>query len=641
MNAIQDEPHYTKVPVLRQPSLILDRAEIEALREKRKDPTAEELFQVALAAVEGRMDPASESYVDWQTLADPVWRTRGGLANLTLVESLAFFHAVTGDRKYADFARGIVFAVIRHKLADVESDHTFEKMKETVKYKGWRHNAGHDFGALMFALGVFYDLCCDGLTEEEKREFVAYAEECLALKHEMRAEVGRMSMNNRGARCSIGAGVLAMAISGDHTDQRLIDDAFGHALYDAEAFAHFAFGLDGAPYEGASYAANSSSWLVLFGRILARRGCRDFGRHWNVVRYPDYVLYTLAPGNRELILLNDCASDLPIHPLLAVSAHTKDPVARRLWDELRENLRDAGYGHRLTPYQNFLFYDPEVKGVGPAEAGYPLGKHFRERGIVVALTGWGEEDARATFFCGPQQFVCHRQEDQNSFTLCALGEKFAWDAGYGHYGLGVKRAYRRTDVHNAILIDGRGQNSYEEFRWSRGVMTAFRHADDRTWALGDARRCYGLNGSIERAERHFFFRRAPVQYLLIVDDVIADGDEHDVTWNFVTHPDNGIEISRDGDFLVRGRNADMRMLLRSPAALTARQNAAGEMPRLQVTQRARRARFAALLLPLADGVEEADLAAEFGEEEARVSVTINGETDAMTLGGADQPPTGA
>lgn len=630
-NIMQREPKYTEIPVLPHPSLIMDEEDIEALRAKRSDLLAEELFQAALSHVEDRMDPESEDYVDYETLSDPVWRTRKGLGKVRTVEPLAFFHALTGERRYAEFAKGIVFAVIRNKLADRQSTHYFDSMKEEVAYPGWRRSATHDFGGFALTLALFYDLCYDLLSAEERSEFVTYAEECLAIRHEMRSEAGRMSMNNRGARCSMGNGLLALAIAGDHTDQKLVDDTVSYAIYDAEAFAHFTFGIDGAPYEGGSYAGNGSTMLALFGRALARRGCRDFGHHWNVSRYPAYLLYTLVPGNQELILLNDCSGDCPVYPLLAATAQTEDPVARWLWDELRTKLKDDGYGSPLASHHNFFFYDPAVQPVSPDEAGYPLAKHFRDRGVVSALTGWGADDARATFFCGPQQFVCHRQEDQNTFTLCALGEKFAWDAGYGHYGLGVGRRYRDTNVHNGILIDGQGQNSYGELRWSRGQMVASQNTEEWTYALGDASRCYGLNGSIERADRHFFFKRRPHTYLLVVDDLIADQDEHDLTWNFVTHPGNLIEQREDGSFTVRGAKAAMDLLMSASQEFHTVQDTAGEMPRLQLTQRACRAHFAALLVPRGPGVEDVELAASFGPNSAEVSVAIDGAEETVTF----------
>lgn len=628
--ATHTEPPLTDLPILPHPNLLFTTDELEALKAKRKDPQAEALFQEAVYQCDQWMDPRNEDHPDWETLKDPRWRKREGLLlAIGPLETCAFVFAVTGDRKYADFAKGIVFAIIRHKLADQQYDRERKEFHVVEKYPGWRHSATHDFGNLSYALAIFYDLCGHLLTEGEHKEFVAYAEENLRIALEMSAEIGRMGLNNRGARCAMGNAMLALAVH-EKADRELVRYNIHKGMHLGGAWATYSLGIDGESFEGASYCITTSVMLTIFGRACARRGLRDLSRHPHLARLPDFLIYNLAPTHDGFLPVNDCFTDLPPTGALAVSNTHRNGVYRWLYDELQENLVFRSRNKLTRPQLDFLFHDSSIQPVHPKDAGYPLAKHFRDHGVVSMLSSWESDAAHLLFFCGAQVYGGHRQDDQNSFTFCALGEKFAWDGGYDDFaGVYEDRAYRRTEFHNTILIDGQGQIGYDKHYWPRGHIVEFRHNEQWNYVLGDASRCYGIDGVIARADRHIFFRRGPFPYAVIVDDVIVDDADHAIAWNFVAHPHTKLKRVGEGEYVVEAEKASLGVRLLASSPLSFREDMGGAMPRLQATQHATRARFATLLLPQRPELHDARFEAVFKDEMAHATITLNDRMESV------------
>lgn len=620
---IRKELPYGELPSLAHPNLLFDAAELQTLRDRLNDPDAAAVFASLKQQCDEWMDPANPDHPDWQTLKDSRWRHRSGMPfAMRPVEFCSFVYAVTGERKYAEFARNIVFAVIRNGLADHQSKLEWEAFHTVEEYPGWRHNATHDFGNYAAILGMFYDCCCDLLTEEERRLFVQHAVECFEIVQTLRAEIGRMGLNNRGARCAMGNALLAMAVY-DEAERRWTQYMIRLGLRLGHAWASFAIGIDGGAFEGCSYSITTPVMLTQLGKAAARRGLRDLSKHPNFRGLADFLIYNLAPTHDQFLPINDCFPDLATYGVLLMSTVHRDPVAKWLYGELRQKLVLRSWKSLATSPVDFQYIDRAVAPMSPSEARYPLARHFRDRGVVSALSSWDADAMQIIFFSGPQVYGGHRQDDQNSFTFCALGDKFAWDAGYDEFaGCYKDRIYRRSEFHNTILIDGMGQVGYDTEFWPRGHISAFEHNDQWTYTRGDAGRCYGINGVIERADRHIYFHRGPVPFVIMVDDVIADEFEHDVTFNFVAHPHTKLNALSSGRFEVAGPKATLDICVTGGAEVVSRQDMAGNMPRLQATQHGRHIRFATLLLPRAAGVEGYAFDVKFSDESVTASVAI-------------------
>jgi len=636
-NIIRAEVSLQDLPVLLHPNLTVDAEEIERLRTKRSDPLGDELYEHMIAGVEQYLDPAAYAYLDWEEREKTLWHSREGIFKWPIaIEALSFVYAITGERRYAEFGRDVVFTIIRHRLDDGGSGQTGDTGgAESDDYPGWRRNPTHDFGKYSYSLGLFYDLCYDVLTADERREFVAHAEECLQIAKDLWPQVIRHSHNNRGSRCAMGNGMLALAVHGEADEQIVIDSVY-MMLQTMETYACFSFGMDGAPFEGLMYGS-SAAWLIPIGRALARRGLRDYSRHWTIPLKVDYALYTLLPAHDGFAPIGDAYATWNGMLGLEVCAVTGDPVARWLWEEVQKCQGDRArskWSWQFLGHTEYYLYDPTVEPKHPACAGYPLAKHFRDRGLVSMLSGWEKDDALVTFFSGRQQWACHRQEDQHTFTFSALGERFAWDAGYGDNDYPMADApTRATEGHCGILIDGQGQFGFDAERWPRGHIVDFRNDPEWAYVLGDARRCYGIDGSIERADRHLFFRRGPFPYLVVLDDiVVGDGEKHTFEWLLVTVPENRIEPGEtDGAFLVHGERHSIQLTAAGTRSLGCAQDEFGALPRLRISQPGHAARFAVLLLPLADDITSSDFHAAFNGDVAEAAVSINGQIERVTF----------
>jgi|GEM_PF-1979990 hypothetical protein len=632
-SAIQPEAPLKELLVLPHPSLIVDADELETMRAKRNDPIGRELYECMIADVEQYMAPSAYSYLDYEAREKTLWHSREGIFKLPIaIESLSFVYALTGERRYAEFARDVVFTIIRHRLGDGGSGRTGDTGgAQSDEYPGWRRNPGHDFGKYSYSQSVFYDFCCDVLTQEEREEFVAHAEECLQIAIEMSPQITRHNHNNRGSRCAIGNGMLALAVHGE-ADQDLVTTMLYRMLSAEEAYAYFGFGMNGAAFEGVMYGT-SAAWLIPSGRALARRGLRDFSQHWSIPSKADFYLYNLLPTHDGFVPVGDSFVRLPGLTALEVCAVTGDPVARWMWEEVKNSQGD--YVRDWQPWKyishnEYYFYDPAVKPMHPAMAGYPLAKHFQDRGVISTLSGWGKDDALVTFFSGRQQWACHRQEDQNTFTLCALGERFAWDGGYGDNDYPMDGVQTRaTEGHCGILIDGQGQFGFDQERWPRGHIVDFWNGVEWTYALGDARRAYGIDGSIQRVDRHLFFRRGQFPYLVVVDDLaVGDGVEHVFEWLLVTAGENRIELAQnDGGLLIHGLNNTMKVTVARTGEFGLSQDSFGPLPRARISQQGTTARFAVLLLPMAEGINSSAFEATMEGDVARARVSINGESE--------------
>ena len=116
---------------------------------------------------------------------------------------------------------------------------------------------------------------------------------------------------------------------------------------------------------------------------------------------------------------------------------------------------------------------------------------FGEIGWVVANTNPFDEANQLLFAFrsggDAGRKAAHSHADQNSFVLCAGGDRLLWDAGYyDSYLSEHHRDYSRLSAaHNVILVDGRGQAVCEP--GIRGRIVRFEH-DGRnpTVVVGDA-----------------------------------------------------------------------------------------------------------------------------------------------------------
>jgi len=246
--------------------------------------------------------------------------------------------------------------------------------------------------------------------------------------------------------------------------------------------------------------------------------------------------------------------------LRRLAALNRDPQAQ--W--LAAALERAGAAQYAARWLNLLWYDPSLEAQSPAAL--PTLHHFEDMGIVSARTGWQGDEALLVFKCGPplgheaagkfdyDPGSGHVHPDANHFVLFGAGEWLLRDEGY---------AWKQTDHHNTLLIDGRGQFG-EGAQWFRGLDAIRARAHPRITRAasapgvdeiaGDATAIYPAESGLRRFVRRVFLLKPDVA--IVVDDIELDRPRR-LELRF--HPEHPCERHAEGALLARGTKAALRI----------------------------------------------------------------------------------
>jgi hypothetical protein len=203
-------------------------------------------------------------------------------------------------------------------------------------------------------------------------------------------------------------------------------------------------------------------------------------------------------------------------------------------------------------------------------------RHFEDMGIVSARTGWGGDESLVVFKCGPplghqatREFTSdvgsgHAHPDANHFVIFGGGEWLIRDDAY---------AWKMTDQHNTLLIDGKGQLG-EGAMWFKGAPYLQTKAEPSILRAvsspaldeitGDATQAYPKTAGLTRYVRHLLFLKPDV---LIVADEIALTASHRLELRL--HPKSRAERGADGAWIARGEKAVLRVESLTPDGATA------------------------------------------------------------------------
>jgi hypothetical protein len=321
------------------------------------------------------------------------------------------------------------------------------------------------------------------------------------------------------------AGLTAAALALREPDTNAWTDFSRDKFRQTEA----ALGPDGASHEGVPYWTYGVEYLLKFWHLA--------GDAWNEKptspwwpKTAAYRLYMGLPRNswspqNDLIDIADGPRADYYGPdyLLRRLAHLyNDPHAQWLAAEL-ERASATNYASR---WLNLLWYDPAIPEQSPAAL--PTFHHFEDIGIVSARTGWTGDESLLAFKCGPplghaaakfdyDAGAGHVHPDANHFVLFGAGEWLLRDDGY---------AWKQTDQHNTLLIDGAGQIG-EGAQWFRALDAIRAHANPRVLTatsnpeydeiIGEAASIYPANLGLKSFRRRLIFWKPDM--LLVLDDI--------------------------------------------------------------------------------------------------------------------------
>lgn len=142
----------------------------------------------------------------------------------------------------------------------------------------------------------------------------------------------------------------------------------------------------------------------------------------------------------------------------------KEPVINKYVDTYTKPIDDKQLCSALLWDQRPK--KPWYSFIKKQETSMPFAMHFKDIGWVTSNSSPFEEEDQIFFVMRSGKryghYFCHSHGDQNHFIVTAAGEKLIWDSGIYHHYLDdhYKNYLVQTKAHNAILIDGQGQNVF-------------------------------------------------------------------------------------------------------------------------------------------------------------------------------------
>jgi hypothetical protein len=443
--------------------------------------------------------------------------------NMFRCEDAAWAWTVTGEKKYAEFAAAVLTGYAERYLkypmvANAVNDKSIDVAAEKHgKYKTAGHISEQTLGEamLLVPISISYDLIYDSgaLSDEQKKQveekLIRAMAECIDVP---RAGKGNWQTWHNAGR------MYAGAVLGDEAmvKQAIFEPANGFI---------FQMGIS-VSEEGMWY---ENSWGYHYYTLTALTHMAECGRRLSADLYSHPLLkkmYLLAfdyqMSDGSLPRFGDAVQDSPNRPSVNEFAYAvyKDErliptlPAKPSFDSVMLGRDASKTVTAALPTRSTL-----MKVAGHA---------------MLRTNGPGKLSAAMTF--GPYGGF-HGHYDKNSFVFFGHGEELGVDPGRAAsqaYRLPIhSQWYKATAGHNAILVDGKGQNA------AAGKLISFTEGDGFVAVAADAGKAYkdkekDADKDEEGDKLKVTHKRLLVlteTYLLIVDELESqDGNEHVFDW---------------------------------------------------------------------------------------------------------------
>ena len=458
-------------------------------------------------------DPAVKSWIVWYArIAGDVTHKTGTRLERLAAAALYF----PEDKRYAEEAVKVLMTVVR----DWDPE-------------GGSHPKHADLAAsaLVRGMALVYDVCHDKLSPGERRLAAAAIRRRGQLFRDRIVPIGSREGNHCWDNVRATAAV-AVALA-DEPDMAVWFD------YAAYLFAYKFLpgrGFDGESEEGLYY------WSYGFGNAAA---CMDLLKHSggpDLYRQPwarvtaRFPVYCAAPEGYKISFADNASPNQR-----DVGPHRRDFVAKL--------ALEAG-----DPVG--MWYAGQVPADGPVPE-VPLGieqsKLFRHIGVAAFNTflADGRENVALGFHSGTY-FGNHQHADQNSFVICAYGDKLAIDGGcYDWWGSQHFLRYSvRSEAHNTVLVNGAGQSLH--VKGADGRITGFFDSPEFGYVAGDGSKAFLYGGLLTKFSRRIFFLKP--DHVIVYDQLAAPADS---TFSFLLHSHTAKPIGLAGNAfgIVRPRAA--------------------------------------------------------------------------------------
>jgi hypothetical protein len=424
------------------PRLFFTSSDIQAIKDKVRSGFPQQMWKsilsdcrkfLALPAPELSARSASE-YMSWYDVGDTA---------VTRMQYLALTYVITGDTRYADKAKEIMWAVLSWS-SWIDLDEGGEP--------------GLMMGRVTGGVAIIYDWLYDYLTIDERSTVMkAVAEKGAEPLYQ--ASIDGIWWNDR-SRCNWnsvthgGMGLAGLAFLGEYENaSRWV------SLAASKIRKYFdSGGKNGGWGEGLHYWFYGLVPAVLFSDALRRVTLLDLYQSDFLRETLYFPLYLMTPGLERHANFGDSwlgvgAISWTATLTLRLSSEYRDGHGQKFFNLLMEK---HVVGADAAPWA-LIWYDNSVNPEPLDDL--PLSRMFEGLGWVVVRSGWGPQDVFLAFKSGPNWN--HGHADQNSFILEAFGEPLIVDLGAGRYSADYFEGnldYHMASIgHNVVLLDGHGQ----------------------------------------------------------------------------------------------------------------------------------------------------------------------------------------
>lgn len=418
------------------PRVLLNRADLQALTSAlNTDTTAAALYAplkeradslltagvIRYSKETGDLQPVSRDFVNRVMTLGVAWR-------------------VTGDLKYAD-----------RLWRDIEA---------ASKFPDWNPAHFLDTAEMSLGFAVSYDWL-HGYLSTYKRSVMRTAIEEKAFKPALAAYSSKAHWTSTAGNWNIvvNASLGTAALSFDDLSPALSSEVLSRALGNIKV-GLTAYGQDGSFNEGVTYWAYATNYLSIFASSLetstgSRQGLLDGP---GVAKSGEFILRMSGPSGHFANFGDAWSNEAVTAPLLALEALTKNATLR---DRAIASLTGPD-AVSISP-QSLLWYS-KARSVQGVRGDLTLDAAFATFPVATLRGAWGDRMAtNVALKGGSGGQPGHEDLDAGSFTLDALGERWALDLGADSYKLpgyfaldsGERWDYyrKRAEGHNTVVVN--------------------------------------------------------------------------------------------------------------------------------------------------------------------------------------------
>lgn len=552
----------------KHPRVFFTASEIEQLR-LRADSTHKDVWVRALQNVRAlKGDPPPP----------PAEKRRAqNEVGLAIAES-AFIYQISGDRKYLAAAKQYMDAATAYEIW------------------GYRYNkpnvdlaAGH----LLYGMGIGYDLLYNDLSKDERtryRDTLAHHARLMFDHYKLKPGRSFSYSQNHVFIPIAGLAVAAYALYDEVPDAPQWA-ALSRAIYDRVLAT---YSPDGYYYEGFEYWVFSTPWIIHYVDAHKHATGEDLYDHPGLKQAHLYLAHVLAPGGETMFDFGDVFEG-PItrakkgdeyersHPggklhsnfnlLYRLAARYQNTEAQGI-AKFMESMGQVNF----EDWWSLAWYDDTLAAT-PMEKITPW-HYFPDHEVVFWRTDWTSSATAFAFKAGPPEghhtaellkkfpdwhlSAGHAHPDANTFIIFAKGQYLTGDSGYS--------GQPRTDHHNTLLVDGRGQaaegahhDPWEDFSYDQlnqirisevQLTKGFAHVK------GEAAAAYDKALGLKKFNRHFVFV-APGQFT-VWDEIEAAEPR---IFTSLLHSDTTWKETKPHTFAVESPGAKLVLTCKTPGAV--------------------------------------------------------------------------